>query len=55
MDSKEIQQMFSDMGLGSPEQRDKLVKEFSINMDSSHDSVIEVKTRSNTLIPEHYA
>lgn len=55
MRSEEIQQMFIDMGLGFSEQRDKLIKEFSINMDSSQDSVIDIITRSNTLIPEHYA
>lgn len=47
--------MFSEMGLGSQEQRDKLVKELSIDPDSSHDSNYEIITRSNTLTLEHYA
>ena len=55
MDSKEIQQMFSEMGLGTPEQRDKIVRELSIKMDSHQESSIEIKIRNNTLKPEHYA
>ena len=50
MDIKEIQKMFSEMGLGSTEQRDKLVKELSINMvDNTIDKNVEIKTCSNTL------
>lgn len=56
MDKEEIQEMFSEMGLGSTEQRDKLVKELSINMvDSSYDTNYEIKTCSNTLNVERYA
>ncbi len=56
MDVEEIQKMFSEMGLGSTEQRDKLIKDLSINMvDSSYDTNYEIKTYNNTLIPEHYA
>lgn len=56
MDIEEIQKMFSEMGLGSSEQRDKMVKELSINMvDSSFDENVNIKTSNNTLIGEHYA
>lgn len=56
MDIKEIQEMFSEIGLGSTEQRDKLVKELSINMvDGSYDTNYEIKTGCNTLTFEHYA
>ena len=56
MSSDEIQEMFSEMGLGTPEQRDKMVKELSINMvDSNFDQNVEIKTSSNTLNSEHYA
>ena len=56
MDIIEIQQMFSEMGLGSYEQRDKIVKELSINkVDSDFDQNIETKTSSNTLNSEQYA
>lgn len=56
MDTKEIQQMFSEMGLGSFEQRDKLVKDLSINLDeSNNESTFEIKTCTNTLKSEHYA
>lgn len=56
MDIEEIQKMFSEMGLGSTEQRDKLIKELSINMiDSSYDSNYEIITGNNTLKTESYA
>lgn len=56
MDTKEIEQMFMDMGLGSSEQREKLVRELSINMNSSNDEAhFEVRTCSNTLNPKKYA
>ncbi len=56
MDTKEIQQMFSEMGLGSFEQRDKLVKDLSINLDeSNNESTFEIKICTNTLKTEHYA
>lgn len=56
MDIDEIQEMFSEMGLGSSEQRVKMVKDLSINMvDSSRDNHVEIKTISNTLNNEHYA
>ncbi len=55
MKIEKIQIMFSEMGLGTPEQRDKLVRDFSIKMESPQESNIEIKTRNNTLIPEHYA
>lgn len=56
MDTKEIQQMFSDMGLGSSEQRDKLVRDLSINMlDSKDEAPVEIKTYGNTLKPEYHA
>lgn len=48
--------MFSEMGLGTFEQRDKLVKKLSINMvDSTFEKDIEVKTSNNTLIIDNYA
>lgn len=56
METKEIQQMFSEMGLGSFEQRDKLVKDLSINLDeSNNESTFEIKICTNTLKSEHYA
>lgn len=56
MDLEEIQKMFSDMGLGTNEERDKIVKELSINMvDVSYDSDYEIKTCNNTLKAEQYA
>ena len=56
MDIDKIQEMFSEMGLGTSEQRDKMVKELSINMvDSNFDQNVEIKTSSNTLNSEHYA
>lgn len=56
MDIDKIQEMFSEMGLGSSEQRDKMVKDLSINMvDSNRDNHVEVKTISNTLNNERYA
>jgi hypothetical protein len=56
MGQEEIQKMFSEMGLGSSEQRDKIVKELSINMvDSSFDQNVKIKTSSNTLNNERYA
>lgn len=52
----DIQEMFFEMGLGSLEQRDKMVKELSINIvDSSFDQKVEIKTSSNTLNKENYA
>lgn len=51
-----IQEMFSEMGLGTSEQRDKMVKELLINVvDSTFDQNIEIKTNSNTLNSDHYA
>ena len=56
METKEILQMFSEMGLGSVEQRDKLVKDLSINLDeSNNESTFEIKICTNTLKSEHYA
>ena len=56
MDIDKIQEMFSEMGLGTSEQRDKMVKELSINMvDSIFDQNVEIKTSSNTLKSERYA
>lgn len=56
MNIEEINKMFSDMGLGSSEQRDKMVKELSINMvDSSFDLDLEITTSSNTLNSDQYA
>lgn len=50
MDFDRIQEMFSEMGLGTSEQRDKMVKELSINMvDGNFDQNVEIKTSSNTL------
>ena len=48
--------MFSEMGLGSFEQREKLVKDLSINLDdSNNESAFEIKTCTNTLKSEHNA
>lgn len=56
MDIEKIQEMFSEMGLGTSEERDKLIKELSINMiDSSYDNKFEIKTCNNTLKAEQYA
>lgn len=50
MDIEDIQKMFSEMELGSSEERDKMVKELSINMvDSNFDKSVEIKTCNNTL------
>ena len=56
MNLKEIQKMFSDMGLGTQEQRDKIAKELSIN--AVNHSFIEkenIKISNNTLKTEQYA
>lgn len=51
MDIDTIQKMFSEMGLGSSEERNKLVKELSINMiDNNYDNNVKIKTSTNTLI-----
>ena len=56
MDIDTIQKMFSEMGLGSSEERNKLVKELSINMiDNNYDNNVKIKTSTNTLISQHYA
>lgn len=56
MDIDKIQEMFSEIGLGTSEQRDKMVKELSINLvDSNYDHTVEIKTSINTLNSEHYA
>ncbi len=56
MNFEEIQEMFSEIGLGTLEQRNKLVKELSINMlDSTYDLNIEIKISNNTQINELYA
>lgn len=56
MDINEIQQMFSEMGLGSSEERENLIKDLSINsIGNINDSIVEVKTCTNTLKSEHYA
>lgn len=56
MDIEEIQQMFSEMGLGESEVRDKIVRDLSINMLSGNDeATFEIITRSNTLKPEYHA
>ena len=50
MDIEEIQKMFSEMGLGSMEQRDKLVKDLSINMvDNTISKNNNIKNCTNTL------
>lgn len=50
MDIKEIHKMFSEMGLGTSEERNKLVKDLSINMvDNSQDMSINSKISNNTL------
>lgn len=56
MELDEIQKMFSEIGLGSKEKRNKLVHDLSINMtDCSYDSNYEIKTSNNTLKTEQYA
>ena len=56
MDIDKIQEMFSEMGLGTSEEREKLIKELSINMiDNSYDNSFEIKTCNNTLKEELYA
>lgn len=49
MDVNKIQKMFSEMGLGTSEQRDKIVHDLSINMIDSHYKGSEnIKTCNNT-------
>lgn len=49
MSPDEIQKMFSEMGLGTSEEREKLIKKLSINMvDSSYEDSFEIKTCNNT-------
>ena len=56
MDIEDIQQMFSEMGLGASEVRDKIVRDLSIDMLSGSDeATYEIVTRSNTLKPEYHA
>ena len=56
MDLKEIQKMFSDMGLGTQEQREKIVKELSINVvNRSFNENRNIKISNNTLKIEQYA
>lgn len=56
MDIDKIQEMFSEMGLGSSEQRAKLVRELSINMvDYSYKTNKDIEICNNTLNPKHYA
>lgn len=56
MDKDEIQKMFSEMGLGSSDLRDKLVKDLSIDVVSTFSNEsIEVATSNNTLKAELYA
>ena len=56
MSSDEIQKMFAEMGLGTLEEREKLIKELSINMvDSSYENSFEIKTCNNTLKEKQYA
>ena len=56
MDIDKIHEMFSEMGLGTSEQRDKMVKELSISMvDSTFDQTVEIKICSNTINSGHYA
>ena len=56
MDKDEIQKMFSEMGLGSSDLRDKLVKDLSIDVVSTFSNEsIEVETSNNTLKAEFYA
>ena len=53
MDIQEIQQMFSEMGLGTTEQREQLVKVLSINrMDDMSEDNYVITTCNNTLIAE---
>lgn len=50
MDIKEIQKMFSEMGLGTSEERNKLVKDLSINMvENSYGMRVDSKISNNTL------
>jgi hypothetical protein len=52
MKIQEIQEMFSEMGLGSSEQREKIVRELSINMvDGSYNENKNIKICNNTLNP----
>lgn len=56
MDRDEIQKMFSEMGLGSSELRDKLVKDLSIDVVGTFfNESIEVETSNNTLKAVKYA
>lgn len=56
MDLDTIQEMFSEMGLGSLEQREELVRKLSINLiDTSGSDNKNIKTCNNTLKVENYA
>lgn len=53
MSSEEIQKMFSEIGLGTSEEREKFIKELSINVvHGSCENGFEIKTYNNTLISE---
>lgn len=53
MDINEIQQMFSEMGLETTEQREQLIKDLSINlMDNNSDDNYKITISNNTLITE---
>ena len=56
MDIEEIQNMFSEMGLGTPEQREQYNRELSVKMDDSHSAGYETVVSSNTISnSENYA
>lgn len=55
MELEEIKQMFSEIGLGTSEQRDKIVKDLFINMVDSSNSEYEVITSNNSLNSNNYA
>lgn len=52
MDIEKIQEMFSEMGLGATEEREKLVKRLSINMvESAYKKNDNIVTSNNTSKP----
>lgn len=56
MNIDEIQKMFSEMGLENSDQREKIVKKFSISIiENIGDIKHEIEIVNNTLIDEYYA
>lgn len=55
MELEDIKQMFSEVGLGTSEQREKIVKDLFINMVDTSNTEYEIITSNNSLNPNNYA